>query len=322
MKKKKFRFNPETLSYERIDHTFGFKVKRVLMYLSSAAFSGIVLFILTLTVIDSPKEKQLKQQIEQLNAQYNVLGHQLNELQEVMTDLQERDDNLYRVVLQADPIPLALRKSTPANTEYYESLLSKTNTQIVVSTARQLDELSKQVYIQSKSFDELVVLAKERESLLKHIPAIQPILNKDLTRTASGYGWRIHPVYNVRKFHYGMDFTAPTGTDVYATGEGVVTSAGWGQGFGNHIRIDHGFGYLTLYAHLSKIYVKPKQKVNRGEIIGAVGSTGTSTAPHLHYEVHFKGAVQNPQNYYFLDLSPDDYDRMVQLSNNAGQMYD
>jgi len=318
MKKRKFRFNPETLTYERIEHTFGFKVRRVLMYLSSAVFSGVILFILTFTSIDSPKEKQLKQQIERMSAQYDVLEHQLEEMQIVMTDLQERDDNLYRVILQADPIPLALRKSTSANTEYYEGLLSKTNSQIVASTTRKLDELSKQIYIQSKSYDKLLDLTKERESLLKHIPAIQPILNKDLTRTASGFGYRIHPIHNVRKFHYGMDFTAPTGTDVYATGDGVVTSVGWGQGFGNCIRIDHGFGYLTLYAHLSKMNVRVGQKISRGEVIGEVGSTGISTAPHLHYEVHFKGVQQNPQNYYFLDLSPEDYDRMVQLSNNAG----
>ena len=183
MKKRKFRFNPETLSYERIEHTLGYKVKRVLIYFSFAVFSGAILFIIAFSYIDSPKEKQLKQQIEQMEAQYNVLGHQMEELQVVMTDLQERDDNLYRVILQADPIPLALRKSTSANTEFYENLLSKTNSQIIVSTARQLDELSKQVYIQSKSYDELAVLTKERESLLKHIPAIQPVLNKDLTRT-------------------------------------------------------------------------------------------------------------------------------------------
>ena len=322
MKKRKFRFNPETLSYERIEHTFGHKIKRFLIHMSSAVFSGAILFFIVFTYLDSPKEKQLKRQIEQMNAQYSVLYRQLDEQQNVITDLQQRDDNLYRVILQAEPISLALRKSTSANTEYYESLLSKTNSQIVASTTRKLDELSKQIYIQSKSYDELLGLTKERESLLKHIPAIQPILNKDLTRTASGFGYRIHPIHNVRKFHYGMDFTAPTGTDVYATGDGVVTSAGWGQGFGNCIRIDHGFGYLTLYAHLHKIGVRVGQKISRGEIIGEVGSTGISTAPHLHYEVHFKGVAQNPQNYYFLDLSPEDYDRMVQLSNNAGQMYD
>ena len=322
MKKKKFRFNPETLSYERIEHTFGYKVKRFFIHISSAIFSGAILFFIVFSYIDSPKEKQLRQRIEQMEAQYNVLDRQLDDIQNVMTDLQQRDDNLYRVILQADPIPLTLRKSISANIKYYDNLLSKTNAQIVASTTRQLDELSKQIYIQSKSYDELLELTKDRESLLVHIPAIQPVLNKDLTRTASGYGWRIHPIHNVRKFHYGMDFAAPTGTDIYATGKGVVSSAGWEHGFGNCIKIDHGFGYVTLYAHLSKINIRPGQKVNRGEIIGLIGNTGQSIGPHLHYEVHLKGVPQNPQNYYFLDLSLDDYDRMVQLSNNAGQMFD
>ena len=322
MKKKKFRFNPETLSYERIEHTFGYMVKRFFIHISSAIFSGAILFFIVFTYIDSPKEKQLKLQIEQIEAQYNVLDRQLDELQDVMTDLQQRDDNLYRVILQADPIPLALRKSTSTNKAYYEDLLSKSNIQIVAATTRQLDELSKQIYIQSKSYDELLILTKDRENLLTHIPAIQPILNKDLTRTASGYGPRIHPIYNVWKFHYGMDFTAPTGTDIYATGDGTVSRAGWERGFGNCITVNHGFGYETIYAHLSQIGVRAGQKVRRGEVIGLIGSTGISTAPHLHYEVHFKGVPQNPQNYYFLDLSPEEYDQMVQLSNNAGQMYD
>ena len=183
MKKRKFRFNPETLSYERIEHTVGYRVKRFFVHFCSALFSGAVLFFIVFSYLDFPKEKQLKKQIEQMSAQYNVLYRQLDELQDVITDLQQRDDNFYRVILQAEPISLALRKSTSANTEYYESLLSKTNSQIVASTTRKLDELSKQIYIQSKSYDELLGLTKERESLLKHIPAIQPILNKDLTRT-------------------------------------------------------------------------------------------------------------------------------------------
>ncbi len=322
MAKKKFRFNPETLNYEQIDHTLAYKLKRFLIHIGSGVLSGILFFILFFVYVDSPKEKQLKQELEQVEAQYKVLERQMEGVQLVMTDLQERDDNLYRVILQADPIPLALRKSTSANTDYYESLLEKTNRQIIASTSRQIDQLSRQVYIQSKSYDELAKLVKERESLLEHIPAIQPVLNKDLTRTASGYGWRIHPIYNVRKFHYGMDFTAPTGTDIFATGKGVVKKAGWGQGFGQMIVIDHGFGYETLYAHLDKIGVRIGQRVNRGEIIASVGNTGRSTGPHLHYEVHHKGIPQNPQNFYFLDLSPEEYDRMVQLSNNAGAMYD
>jgi murein DD-endopeptidase MepM/ murein hydrolase activator NlpD len=197
-----------------------------------------------------------------------------------------------------------------------------TNSEIVVGTSKKLNELKKQLYIQSKSYDDLILLAKNKEAMLECIPAIQPILNKDLTRTASGFGWRIDPVYHTRRFHEGMDFTAPIGTDIYATGNGTIQLAGWKQGYGNTVEINHGFGYKTLYGHMHQIKVRIGQKVKRGEVIGTVGSTGKSTGPHLHYEVHFKGQVMNPQNYYFLDLSPEEYDRMVQMSNNAGQMFD
>jgi len=239
-----------------------------------------------------------------------------------MTDLQQRDDNLYRVVFQADPIPLAVRRGSSANTEYYEQLLDMTNSEVVVSTTKKLNELKKELYIQSKSYDELILLAKNKEVMLQCLPAIQPVLNRDLTRMASGYGWRIDPVYHSRRFHAGMDFTAPIGTDIYATANGTVQSAGWQQGYGNCVQINHGYGYLTLYGHMSAIKVRPGQKIKRGDVIGLVGSTGKSTGPHVHYEVHYKGTVMNPQNYYYLDLSPADYDRMVQMSNNAGQMFD
>ena len=225
-------------------------------------------------------------------------------------------------MFSAEPIPLEVRKATAANSAYYEQLLDMTNSEIVVETTKKMNELRKQLYIQSKSYDDLVQLAKNKEMMLECIPAIQPVLNKDLTRMASGYGWRIDPVYHTRRFHEGMDFTAPTGTDIYATGNGTVVSAGWKQGYGNCVEINHGFGYLTLYGHMSAIKSRVGQKVKRGDVIGLVGSTGKSTGPHLHYEVHLRGQVMNPQNYYFMDLSPAEYDRMVQMSNNSGQMFD
>ena len=257
-----------------------------------------------------------------MEAQYRVLERQLKEVQFVMSDLQQRDDNLYRVVFQADPIPLSVRRGSSANTEYYEQLLDMTNSEIVVSTTKKLNELKKELYIQSKSYDELVLLAKNKETMLANLPAIQPVLNKNLTRMASGYGWRIDPIYHTRRFHAGMDFTAPIGTDIYATGNGTIIAAGWQQGYGNCVQISHGYGYLTLYGHMSAVKARVGQTVKRGDVIGLVGSTGKSTGPHLHYEVHYKGEVMNPQNYYFLDLSPADYDKMVQMSNNAGQMFD
>lgn len=321
-KKLKFHFNSETLNYEPIIHTFAHKLKQILIHLFSGVSLGALFFLIFVSTFDSPEEKQLGLEKSRMQAQYKVLERQFDEVQEVVTDLQERDDNLYRVVFSAEPIPLEVRKATAANSAYYEQLLEMTNSEIVVETTRKMNELRKQLYIQSKSYDDLILLAKNKEAMLECIPAIQPVLNKDLTRMASGYGWRIDPVYHTRRFHEGMDFTAPTGTDIYATGNGTVVSAGWKQGYGNCIEINHGFGYLTLYGHMSAIKSRVGQKVKRGDVIGLVGSTGKSTGPHLHYEVHLRGQVMNPQNYYFMDLSPADYDRMVQMSNNSGQMFD
>jgi len=321
-KKKKFHFNPESLSYEQIEHTISHKLKNFIIHAFSGAFSGALFFFIFVSTVQSPEEKQLGQEKNRMQAQYKVLGRQFDEMQLVMSDLQERDDNLYRVVFQADPIPFSVRRATASNTEYYEQLLDMTNSEVVVSTSQKLNELKKQLYIQSKSYDEIVLLAKNKETMLANLPAIQPVLNQDLKRMASGYGWRIDPIYHTRRFHAGMDFTAPMGTDIYSTGNGRVQSAGWEQGYGNCVQINHGYGYLTLYGHMSSIKVRAGQSVKRGDIIGLVGSTGKSTGPHLHYEVHYKGEVMNPQNYYFLDLSPAEYDRMVQLSNNAGQMFD
>lgn len=322
MAKKKFHFNPETLSYEQIEHTLTHWLKQLAIHALSGASLGIIFFFIFVSTIPSPEEKQLTQDKSHMEAQYKVLDRQLQEFQYVMNDLQQRDDNLYRVIFQADPIPLSVRRGSSADTQYYEQLLDMTNSEIVVSTSKKLNELKKELYIQSKSYDELVLLAKNKETMLENLPAIQPVLNKNLMRMASGYGWRIDPIYHTRRFHAGMDFTAPIGTDIYATGNGTVSGAGWEQGYGNCVQIDHGYGYVTLYAHMNAIKVRVGQKLKRGDVIGMIGNTGKSTGPHLHYEVHYKGEIMNPQNYYYLDLSPAEYDRMVQMSNNAGQMFD
>jgi murein DD-endopeptidase MepM/ murein hydrolase activator NlpD len=322
MAKKKFHFNPETLSYEQIEHTLTHWLKQLAIHALSGASLGIMFFFIFVSTIPSPEEKQLTQDKSHMEAQYKVLDRQLQEFQYVMNDLQQRDDNLYRVIFQADPIPLSVRRGSSADTQYYEQLLDMTNSEIVVSTSKKLNELKKELYIQSKSYDELVLLAKNKETMLENLPAIQPVLNKNLMRMASGYGWRIDPIYHTRRFHAGMDFTAPVGTDIYATGNGTVSGAGWEQGYGNCVQIDHGYGYVTLYAHMNAIKVRVGQKLKRGDVIGMIGNTGKSTGPHLHYEVHYKGEIMNPQNYYYLDLSPAEYDRMVQMSNNAGQMFD
>ena len=322
MAKNKFQFNPDTLSYEQIEHTIAHWLKQAAIHALSGVSLGLIFFFIFVSTIQSPEEKQLVQEKSHMEAQYKVLERQIQEIQYVMTDMQQRDDNLYRVVFQADPIPLSVRRGSSANTEYYEQLLNMTNSEIVVSTSKKLGELKKELYIQSKSYDELVLLAKNKETMLENLPAIQPVLNKNLKYMASGYGWRIDPIYHTRRFHAGMDFTAPIGTNIFATGNGVVVGAGWEQGYGNCVQINHGYGYVTLYGHMSAIKVRNGQKVKRGDIIGLIGSTGKSTGPHLHYEVHYKGTIMNPQNYYYLDLSPAEYDKMVQMSNNAGQIFD
>ena len=322
MAKKKFYFNSETLDYEEIQINLAYRLKQVLFHAMSGIFLGLIFFFLFVSIIKSPREKEISLQKSRMEGQYKALQGQMSDIQGILTDLQQRDDNLYRVVFQAEPIPYEVRRTANTNADYYEQLLRMTNSQIVVETTKKLNELKKQLYVQSKSYDEIVVLAQNKEKMLEAIPAIQPVANKDLTRVASGYGMRMDPIYHSRRFHAGMDFTAPTGTDIYATGNGRVLSAGWQQGYGNCVEIDHGFGYVTLYGHMHSISVNAGQTVNRGEVIGLVGNTGKSTGPHLHYEVHYKGEIMNPQNYYFLDLTPEEYDKMVQLSNNAGQMFD
>ena len=313
MRKVYYIYNPKTRTYDRIYPTVRQRALSILRRLFVGMGLGAGSFIILLLIFGSPSEKELRIENARLLAQYNVLSHRLDEAMGVMQDIQQRDDNLYRVVLQADPVSDAVRKAGYGGTNRYEQLRDMANADLVINTTQKLDMLNRQLYIQSKSFDEVVDLCKSHDEMLKCIPAIQPVSNKDLKKTASGYGVRIDPIYKTTKFHAGMDFSASPGTPVYATGDGVVVKAGWETGYGNTIEVNHGFGYLTRYAHLSAYKVRPGQKVVRGEVIGAVGSTGKSTGPHLHYEVHVKGKVQNPVNYYFMDLSAEDYDKRYRL---------
>jgi murein DD-endopeptidase MepM/ murein hydrolase activator NlpD len=283
---------------------------------------GAACFILLIVIFGSPSEKELRAENSRMAAQYNLLSKRLDEALDVLEDIQLRDDNMYRVVFQAEPISAEIRKSGYDANLRYEELMGMANSNLVINTTQKMDLLEKQLYIQSKSFDDVVKMSKNREQMLHAVPAIQPVSNKDLRQTASGYGWRVDPVYGTRKFHSGMDFSANQGTDVYATGDGTVIQAGWEGLYGNMVVISHGFGYVTKYAHLSSIKVQRGKKVVRGEVIGAVGNTGKSTGPHLHYEVHYKGQVMNPVNYYFMDLSAADYDRMIQLAANHGTVFD
>jgi murein DD-endopeptidase MepM/ murein hydrolase activator NlpD len=273
---------------------------------------------------DSPKEKALIRLNNQKDLQFEIMSKKLEQVSKVLDDIQQRDDNIYRTILEADPISKTVREAGFGGINRYEELEKTTNSALIVETAKKLDIISKRLYIQSKSYDEVIEKAMKKEHMLAGLPAIQPISNKDLTRTASGFGWRIHPIYKIRKFHEGMDFTSPTGTDVYVTADGIVAEIERDpyRGYGNKIVVDHGFGYKTLYAHLEGFNVKLGQKVTRGDIIGYVGSTGLSTAPHLHYEVHKNGKPVNPINYYFNDLTAQEYDQIIDISSRSGQTFD
>lgn len=321
-KKIKYHFNPELLRFERIQKNAVDWVKSFLFHTFTGISMGLVFFVIYLTFFETPDAKKYREENERLQSQYKVLQLQTKSVQGILNDLQQRDDNLYRAILQAEPIPKEIREGSFAVTNRYESLSDMENSELVAYTTQQIDQLSKMAYTQSKSYDVLINLVKNKEVRLLCLPAIQPVLNKDMKTVASGYGRRIDPIYHVPTFHSGMDFSAPVGADVYATGEGRVTLAGWKQGYGNTIIIDHGYNYQTLYGHLSKINVSSGQKVVRGDIIGEVGSTGKSTGPHLHYEVHYKGEPQNPSHYYYLDLSPAEYDQMIRISSNFGQTMD
>lgn len=322
MRNNYYKFDPITEEYERVNLTFKDRVLIVLRHLLTGVVIGVGLFCLLIYFVELPRHKIMRNENNRLKAQYKVLSRQLDELTPVLDDIQERDNNLYRVIFQAEPIPLSIRKAGYGGTNRYEELMSLTDAQLVVSTSQKIDILTKQLYVQSKSFDEVVGLLNKNEEKLMYIPSIQPVSNKDLKRTASGYGMRIDPVYKTPKFHAGMDFAAAIGTDIYVTANGKVSFAGWKQGYGNCVVVDHGYDYETLYAHMHEILVREGQRVNRGEIIGLVGNTGKSVGPHLHYEVRYKGKPENPQNYYYMDLSPEEYDQMIHISANAGQMFD
>lgn len=283
---------------------------------------GIGVFYLINYFFDSPFERQLKRDYDQLYTQYQLLSRQVDEGLVVLDRIQKRDDNLYRALLQAEPLPQSLRTSGIGGSGRYRELQNMPNSDLIIQTTKKIDLLRRQLYLQSNSFDEVLDLTRNHAERLKCIPAIQPISNKDLKQTASGFGIRIDPIYRTPKFHSGMDFTAATGTPVYATGDGVVIQVGWETGYGNTVVIDHGFGYKTLYAHLHKFNTRKGKRVTRGEQIGQVGSTGRSTGAHLHYEVLLRDKPVNPINYYFLDLTPDEYDRILQIAASATQMMD
>jgi murein DD-endopeptidase MepM/ murein hydrolase activator NlpD len=300
MAKAKYRYNPHTLSYDKIELSFRDKIFRGSMILGASLIIGIGIYFITDAFVDSPKEKQLKKDNAELLARYSILDKKAEQLAIVLEDIQHRDDNIYRIIFEAEPIASEIREAGFGGVNRYKELENFTNAELIVNSAKKLDKLSKQLYIQSKSFDEVFEMAKKKEEMLASLPAIQPVSNEDLTRMASGYGYRTDPVYKTTKFHAGMDFTAPRGTPIYATGDGTIIQAdAANRGYGNHVRIKHGYGYITLYAHMSKFNCKVGQKVKRGDVIGYVGNTGKSVGPHCHYEVRKNNNPINPVNFYF-----------------------
>ena len=317
-----YRFNPDTLSFDRIERNVRTLIKKVLGYLSTGIVSGMIFFFIFLQFFDTPVTKRLKRENEQLLSQYTLMNKDIEKISKALEDIQMRDDNIYRVIFEANPIPSSVRMAGFGGANRYTKLESMDNSELIISVAKKLDILSKQVYVQSKSYDDVVRMALGKEKMLASIPSIMPVSNRDLKRTASGWGMRMHPIYRIPRFHYGMDFTAPTGTDIFATGNGIVKEVGRNAGYGNIVLIDHGYGYETMYGHMSRTNVKVGQSVHRGDVIGFVGSSGASTAPHLHYEVMKNGQKVNPQNYYFQDLNPLEYEKMITISSNTGQSFD
>jgi murein DD-endopeptidase MepM/ murein hydrolase activator NlpD len=323
MSKVKFQFDKRTLTYRKVELNTRQRLLTILGWVAGASVFAVLVIVLFTSFFDSPKEKRLKREIAQLELQYKLLGNRMNRVDQVLAELQEKDDDIYRVIFEAEPIPSTVRDAGFGGVNRYKDLERLDNADIVIGTTKRLDELTKKLVVQSRSFDEVIALAKNKEEMLASIPAIQPVANEKLKRVASGFNYRIHPIYKVRHFHTGIDFTAPRGTEIYATGDGKVEDVIMKKrGYGYHVVIDHGYGYKTLYAHMSKFNVKRGQAVKRGDVIGFVGSTGTSTAPHLHYEVIKNGEKINPMNFFFNDLTPEEYEKVIELSSQSNQSFD
>lgn len=323
MAKVKYYYDSETLSYKKIERKKRFVFSKYFFSIIAFGLVMVLGFVVFSFLFETPSAKAYKRELQFLKLNESLHKKRINELGTVLEDLQERDNNIYRTFFELKPIPEEQRTAGFGGVNRYKSLENFENSEMVIDITKSMDVLSKRLVIQSKSLDEIVRLAENKEELLAAIPAIQPIKTQDLTRMASGYGWRTDPFTKSRKRHFGMDFTAPQGTQVYATGPGRVTRVdAQASGYGKHIRIDHGFGYTTIYAHLSKYNVRRGQKVQRGDIIGFVGSTGRSVAPHLHYEIHKSKRKVNPINFYYGNLSPEEFETMQKAAQIEGQSLD
>ena len=323
MSKHKYKYNPNTLSYEKVEIGIWKRILRILLWIAPSVVFGLILAFFVTRRIDSPKEKELKSELLQTNKELKRLQSDMKLVNEVLDVIQSRDEDLYRAALYADKFPEELRMMGTGGSDKYDYLSKLSNSELLISASEQMDKLERRLNAQSMSFRELLKLAKEKEKLLACIPAIQPVRNADLKRRISGFGFRIDPIYKTKQMHTGMDFTADKGTEVYVTGDGYVEEIErkkWG--YGNCIIVNHGYGYKTRYAHLSAFKVKKGQKIKRGELIGLIGSTGKSTGPHLHYEVEVNGKKVNPIGYYHSDLSPEQFEQLLEMSENSYQSMD
>lgn len=323
MKQKVFYiYNPKTEQYERVYPSRSARLVVALRNIGNSLLLAIVLLAVLYWVMELPREKRLRESNEQLLTEVQVLDRRADIAISVMEELADRDNNFYRVLYGAEPLTTAARHAGLERQRTYEQFDSLDDSGLVSKLERKLDRLDRLVYSQSQSYDFLAEQGRTKQDRIAHIPAIQPVPERYLRSMASGYGVRRDPIYGTTKFHEGMDFSAPIGTPVYATADGRVASASWQGLYGNLIEIEHGYNYMTRYAHLSSFEVRPGQIVHRGDLIGRVGNTGKSTGPHLHYEVRLKGQAQNPVNYYYYDLSPAQYDEIIAIAENAGHVMD
>lgn len=322
MSRIKYYYDPKSCKYERYKKSKWDTVLNGLGFLSLASVLAIGFMIVFNVYFDNPKELMLKKENKELKFYFQLMEEEVGKMNDMLSDLQQRDDNLYRVIFESEPIAPEIRQAGIGGTDKYKEIREKGLNQekMIISLKEKIDALKRQMYIQSVSYDEVTELALRKEEYWASVPAIQPILNEDLNLLASGYGMRLHPILKVKKMHTGVDFTAPKGTPIYATGDGVVknVSTVFG-GYGKYIEIDHGFGFVTRYAHMNDFSVRVGQKVKRGDQIGTVGNTGSSTAPHVHYEVIKDDMFVNPVQYFFKDLTPEEYDKILELASKENQ---
>ena len=312
MKKIKYFFNTHTLRFEKIEVPLKVRLLQTIGFILASIAVGVLFVAILFKFIDSPKERLLRQQNTAYKESYAVLQERMKQLELQMVELEQRDNDVYRSIFEATPIPDSARVKEMLAKNEIRLIQSLSNTALIENMRNQLNNLSLRMSFQVQSFTEITAMVKNKEKLLRAIPAIQPVSNKNLKRVASGFGYRIDPLYKDSRLHAGLDFSAPTGTPIYATADGEVQIAGFNtDGYGNKVVINHGFGFQTLYAHMVRVIARVGQSIKRGEVIGYVGSTGKSTGPHLHYEVIKRGTKVDPVYYFYNDLTPAQFDRLL-----------